>query len=170
IDRLKLLDIQGRGRKRQIEMAAGYNIDRYATPAGGCLLTDPGFAKRLRDLFEHDKNPKIRDIELLKFGRHFRLNDRTKLIVGRKKMENEAIENLSQDCDTVIKVRDFPGPTVLVPYGCEKEDLELAAGICALYSDAPGRVKTVIQCRTRGAVCCLDISSVEKEMVQRVII
>ncbi|HOO90034.1 MAG TPA: tRNA 4-thiouridine(8) synthase ThiI, partial [Syntrophales bacterium] len=59
IDRLKLLDIQGRGRKRQMEMAVRYNIDHYATPAGGCLLTEPGFAKRLRDLFDHDSNPKI---------------------------------------------------------------------------------------------------------------
>ena len=70
----------------------------------------------------------------------------------------------------MIKVRDFPGPTVLVPYGCEKEDLELAAGICALYSDAPDHVKTVTQCRTGETVCCLDISPIEKDVVKRVII
>ena len=170
IDRRKLLDIQGRGRKRQIEMADRYKIARYATPAGGCLLTDPGFSKRLRDLFAHDKNMEIRDLELLKVGRHLRLNDRTKLIAGRKKMENVAIRDLSQDCDTVIEVRDFPGPTVLVPYGCENEDLQLAAGICVLYSDAPGDVKTVTECRTGGIVRCVDISPVEKEVVRRLII
>jgi len=170
IDRRKLLDIQGRSRKRQIELADRYHLTGYAKPAGGCLLTDPGFAKRLRDLFAHDSDLEIRDIELLKVGRHLRLNDKTKLIAGRKKMENVVIRDLSQDRDTVIEVRGFPGPTVLVPYGCENEVLQLAAGICALYSDAPGDMKTVTECRKGGIVRCVDVSPVEKEVVQKLLI
>ena len=170
IDRRKLLDIQGRGRKRQMELADIYQITGYAKPAGGCLLTDPGFSKRLKDLFAHDKNMEIRDLELLKVGRHLRLNDKTKIIAGRKKMENTIIEKLSQDRDIVIQVRDFPGPSMLVPYGCEKEDLQLAAGICALYSDAPGGVKTLVKCRTGGAVSYVDILPAEKKVVQKLLI
>jgi len=170
IDRRKLLNIQGRSRKRQIELADRYQMTGYAKPAGGCLLTDPGFAKRLRDLFAHDSGLEIRDLKLLKVGRHLRLNDKTKIIVGRKKMENMVIEKLSQDRDIVIRTSDFPGPTVLVPYACEKEDLQLAAGICVLYSDAPGDIKTLAECRTGGAVSHLDILPAKKEVVQRLII
>ncbi|MEA2014309.1 MAG: tRNA 4-thiouridine(8) synthase ThiI [Thermodesulfobacteriota bacterium] len=170
VDRLKLLEIEGRGRKRQIEMAVRYKIDGYATPAGGCLLTDPGFARRLRDLFTHDSNMGIRDIELLKVGRHLRLNDKTKLIAGRKEIENVVINSLSQDRDIVINVRDYPGPTVLVPYGCEKEYLRIAAGICALYSDAPSNVKTTVKCRAGDIVSYVDILPVGKEVVQKLLI
>jgi len=170
IDRRRLLDIQGRGRKRQIELADRYQLTCYSKPAGGCLLTDPGFAKRLRDLFAHDSGLEIRDMELLKVGRHLRLNDKTKIIVGRKKMENMAIRNLSQDRDTVIEVRDFPGPTVLVPYGCKDEDLQLAAGICVLYSDAPGGVKTPVECHTGSRVSHVDILPVEKKVAQEILI
>lgn len=170
IDRRKLLDIQGRSRKRQMELADRYQLTNYAKPAGGCLLTDPGFAKRLRDLFAYTDGLEIRDIELLKVGRHLRLNDKTKIIVGRKKMENTIIEKLSQDQDIVIRARDFPGPTVLVPYGCEKEELQLAAGICVLYSDAPGDVKTLAECYRGGAVSYVDILPAEKEMVRELLI
>ncbi len=170
IDRQRLLDIQGRSRKRQMELAGRYQLTSYSKPAGGCLLTDPGFAKRLRDLFAHDSDLEIRDLELLKVGRHLRLNDKTKIIVGRKKIENAAIRDLSQDHDTMIEVRDFPGPTVLVPYGCKKENLQLAAGICVLYSDAPGDVKTPVECRTGGRVSHVDILPAEKEVVRKLLI
>ncbi len=40
--REKLLDIRGRSRKRQIELAEYYGITEYPQPAGGCLLTEPG--------------------------------------------------------------------------------------------------------------------------------
>ena len=170
IDRRKLLDIQGRSRKRQMDLADRYQLAGYAKPAGGCLLTDPGFAKRLRDLFAHDSGLEIRDIELLKVGRHLRLNDKTKIIIGRKEAENAVIEKLSQDQDIVIRVRDFPGPTVLVPYGCEKKDLQLAAGICVLYSDAPDDVKTLAECCKGGAVSHVDILPAEKEEVRELLI
>ena len=170
VDRSRLLDIQGRGRKRQMELADRYQLTGYAKPAGGCLLTDPGFAKRLKDLFAHAGAPEIRDIELLKVGRHLRLSDKTKIIAGRKKLENEIIEKLSQDQDVVIQVRDFPGPTILVPYGCEKEDLQLAAGICVFYSDAPGDVKTLAECRTGDTVSHVDILPAEKEIIRKLLI
>jgi len=171
LDRPRMLDIQGRGRKRQMEMADRYRITEYATPAGGCLLTDPGFARRLRDLFAHCSDLEIRDLEFLKVGRHLRLNDKTKIIAGRKKVENEVIDMMSLDRDIVIMVRDFPGPTVLVPNGCEKGDLRLAAGICALYSDAPGGVKTVAECRTGGGfVSNLEIFPAAKEVAQKLLI
>jgi tRNA U34 2-thiouridine synthase MnmA/TrmU len=73
VDRSKLLDISGRSRKRQMELAAKMGIDDYPSPAGGCKLTEPAFSKRLRDLFTQDSFS-LEDIELLKLGRHFRLS------------------------------------------------------------------------------------------------
>ncbi|MEW6170880.1 MAG: 7-cyano-7-deazaguanine synthase, partial [Candidatus Omnitrophota bacterium] len=77
----KLLSYNGRTRKPQIALAKKFNIKDYPCPAGGCLLTDPGFARRLKDLLKYDKLD-LNNIELLKVGRHFRLNSEAKLIVG----------------------------------------------------------------------------------------
>ena len=137
VDRQRLLAIKGRGRKDQIEMARRYGIDHYSAPAGGCLLTDPMFSKRLRDLFQHTMDFHIRDIELLKYGRHFRINEFSKAIVGRNSIENEALQRLSHEEDTVIYMEQFPGPTVIVPYGSDEPTILSAASLCASYSDAP---------------------------------
>lgn len=91
VERNKLLDISGRSRKRQIELAANMGIENYPSPAGGCKLTEPAFSKRLKDLFTQEKYS-LEEIELLKLGRHFRLGRDVKLVVGRNKNENEKIQ------------------------------------------------------------------------------
>jgi tRNA-specific 2-thiouridylase len=106
VDRTKLLAIQGRGRKTQIEMARNYGIVDYAPPAGGCLLTDVNFSKRLRDLFDRQPGHTIRDIELLKHGRHFRIHGNGKVIIGRNQADNQAIDELIRDGDTVLRMAD----------------------------------------------------------------
>lgn len=136
VDRLRLLDMQGRGRKRQMERAAAYDIAEYSSPAGGCLLTDANFSRRLKDLFDHGKET-LRDIELLKVGRHLRLEGGAKIVVGRNRGENESILRLAGDQDAVIQIEGIPGPVVLVPYGCDGQTLVKAAAVCARYSDAP---------------------------------
>ncbi len=172
VDRTRLLDIQGRGRKRQIELAERYRITGYATPAGGCLLTDAGFSKRLRDLFEHDTDVEIRDLELLKVGRHLRLNNTTKIIVGRKQGENAIISHLSGDHDIVIKMKDLPGPTVLVPYGCDDQELRRAASICALYGRFRGDKEAVVTWRTGegGPLRYVEVAPAEDQEVRKLII
>jgi len=166
VDRERLLDIHGRGRKRQMELAIHYGITDYANPAGGCLLTDPMFSKRLRDLFTHEKETPVRDVELLKIGRHIRLDDKTKVIVGRKKAENNALLELSRPEDAVIGVRDFPGPVCLVPHGGGEKTLEAAAGICASYSDAPPQAEIVVRCRIGRDTRLLTVKAPSKESFQ----
>ncbi|TFG37632.1 MAG: tRNA 4-thiouridine(8) synthase ThiI [Syntrophobacterales bacterium] len=170
VDRKKLLDIQGRSRKRQIEMARNYGISGYSSPAGGCLLTDPIFSRRLKDLFEHRKDHDVRDIELLKHGRHLRLNQAVKVIVGRKEGENNAIEDLSRNGDVIIKVRDYPGPTTLVPYGCDDEVLKLASSICVLYSDAPNDSEVMVLCGKGDTSWLISAVSASKEEVKNLMI
>ena len=149
LDRHKLLDISGRGRKRQMELAARYGISTYSNPAGGCLLTDPGFSRKLRDLFESGSSD-IREIKLLKYGRHFR-SGTFKIIAGRNRDDNMAIKDLASSGDALINACDYPGPLVIVPGGGDRETLELAASICARYCDGPQgeavRIKITIEGR-----------------------
>jgi tRNA U34 2-thiouridine synthase MnmA/TrmU len=91
VNRELLLDIEGRSRKRQIQLAKKFGITEYPTPAGGCLLTDQGYTNRLKDLFNHQRDCTEAELHLLKYGRHFRLNPEAKLIVGRTQKDNEKI-------------------------------------------------------------------------------
>jgi tRNA-uridine 2-sulfurtransferase len=158
VDRKRLLAIQGRGRKEQMALAIHYGIPDYAPPAGGCLLTDPMFAKRLRDLFHYQKDPPVRDIELLKYGRHFRLNHQTKIIVGRNATDNKAIQEWQQTGDALFEMAVMPGPTVLIPGGGDEESCKLAAGFCVLYSGTPKG--------TNASVVCLSNDQTESVMAK----
>jgi tRNA-specific 2-thiouridylase len=137
VDRGQLLGIKGRSRKEQLALAQHYNITEYLSPAGGCLLTDPIFSRRLRDLFLHQGPFQIRDLDLLKVGRHLRLTPALKAIVGRHAQDNEKILQLVDLTDDLLKVEGYPGPLCLIPYGGAAEDVERAASICVRYSDAP---------------------------------
>lgn len=170
VDRSRLCDIQGRGRKRQMEMAAHYGITSYPAPAGGCLLTDPIFARRLRDLFDRHPNHRIRDIELLKVGRHFRLTETTKAVVGRNAMDNETIERLAEAGDELICIDPFPGPTVLIPGGGDDDTRRLAAGICARYSDAPRDREVIVHFRRDGNVTSLTVAAMTPEEAKHMLI
>lgn len=136
VDREKLLDIKGRSRKRQLELAKQIGLKEIPTPAGGCLLTEPNFSRRLRELFQNEKNISRRDLELLKLGRHFRINNDIKIIVGRNKEENEKIITLATEEDTIFKAEE-PSPVVIVPNKTinDSELLEEIAKITAYYSD-----------------------------------
>lgn len=170
IDRNLLLDIQGRGRKRQIEMAERYGIDSYPPPAGGCLLTDPLFTRRLRDLFADSRGYTVRDIELLKVGRHFRLDGATKVVIGRNAMDNETIERLSLPEDALIRIVRYPGPTALIPGGGDPCAQELAASLCARYSDAPRDEEALAQCICRGETTASTVRPATPEESEKLIL
>jgi tRNA-specific 2-thiouridylase len=139
IKRENMSDIKGRSRKGQLMLAKQFGISDPPNAAGGCLLTDPAFSKRVKDILDHcDDIPTLNDIELLKVGRHFRITYDAKLVVGRNKDENEVIKALASDGDIVIEVKDFVGPTCVLR--CKNYDDSLlvkCAAIAARYSDAP---------------------------------
>ena len=135
VDREALKGFSGRSRKPQMALARELGIPDYPSPAGGCLLTDQTFSTRLRDLLGTDPRPRVRDIEALKVGRHFRIGPSTKVIVGRNKRENQDLQALAGRGDTLIRPVGVPGPTALVPGGAERPEMETAAAITAAYSD-----------------------------------
>jgi tRNA U34 2-thiouridine synthase MnmA/TrmU len=169
VDRSLLLSIQGRGRKEQMQMAADFGISNYAPPAGGCLLTDPMFTRRLRDLFSHQEDYDIHDLDLLKYGRHFRADDQGKIIVGRNNLDNEKLRGLSTDDDLVLFMADFPGPHVVVPHGNEAL-LPLAASLCVRYSDAPADLEANVICQHKNSSRTIKAKAAAKEDCERWII
>lgn len=128
--------IRGRTRANQLRMAKEYDIRDPPNAGGGCLLTDPSFGRKAADLFQHTKDPTINDVELLKVGRHFRLDESTKIITGRNKDENSAIQSLALPEDLLLEVKDIMGPTSLIRG--DTSDPKLAAAITVRYSDAKG--------------------------------
>ncbi len=146
VDRAQLLNFSGRSRKPQIALAKEFGITEYPSPAGGCLLTDPGYSRRLKDLMDHGAELTPNALHLLKFGRHLRLNPEAKIIVGRTQKDNEQIlAQVDPLKDAVLKVKGFPGPTVVLPGGSAKEILFLAGAICAGYSKASQETTAIVQ-------------------------
>jgi tRNA-uridine 2-sulfurtransferase len=138
IDRDKLLNISGRGRKPQMELAEKLDIKDYAQPAGGCLLTDPEFAKRLKDILENGELS-LENIELLKSGRYFRISNNTKLIVGRNEKENRRLEELAGEKDYLFMPKDTAGPTALGRGEFSEELIKLSYEITRRYCDRNGK-------------------------------
>ena len=138
IDRERFLDLKGRSRKRYPELLKELNLnpEELPTPAGGCLLTEPSFAKKVKDLLLHDQLS-WEEIELLKLGRHFRLGN-CKLIVGRNREENRQLLSRAKPTDYTLSVPSVPSPVGLLRCKGEPndEELRLAASVVARYSDA----------------------------------
>ncbi|MBS7615641.1 tRNA 4-thiouridine(8) synthase ThiI [Candidatus Bathyarchaeota archaeon] len=134
IDRGKLLDIRGRSRKKQIALAKEFGIKEYQSPAGGCLLTYKEFSAKLRDLFQHCEEVSLRDVQLLKIGRHFRLGE-NKIIVGRNENENKLLIKLKAESDYFFEVQGCGSPITLLQGPKTREAIEKAAQLTAYYSD-----------------------------------
>jgi tRNA U34 2-thiouridine synthase MnmA/TrmU len=145
VDRSRLLSISGRSRKPQTALAKKYGITEYPSPAGGCLLTDKGYSQRLRDLLYVQKTEDKTQLNLLKHGRHFRLDSRSKLVVGKNKAENKRIMNL-YDPQTHIRLRctHLPGPDALIFGQTDEAALHLAATITSGYTKASAGALTTI--------------------------
>jgi len=139
VDREKLLGITGRSRKEQMHLAEELDITNYPCPAGGCLLTEPSFVSKIRDVFKHADQLDPRDFRLLKNGRHFRVGPRSKVIIGRNEADNLILENAAQPGEALIRWADGSSPIGVVTGKIEPELLETAAKILLRYTKAqPG--------------------------------
>jgi tRNA U34 2-thiouridine synthase MnmA/TrmU len=133
IDRKELLDIVGRSRKKQMALAEKFGLEEYPTPSGGCLLTDPQFSERLKQLFDKNPDASVNDVKLLKYGRRFWGNDNL-IVVGRNEADNKNILGLAQKDDIIVELENYPGPTVLVRGSKPEESIDKAAELAKYYS------------------------------------
>ncbi len=139
VDREQLCAISGRGRKQQIAMADQFGLSEYAQPSGGCcLLVEEAFSRRLRDFLAHDPPEALnhKEVELLSTGRHLRLPDGTKVIVGRHEGENNFLERARQPKHWQLEATGGASPIALVTGPLTSNQAELAAAIVAGYSKA----------------------------------
>ncbi len=162
IERERLLDLRGRGRKRQFELAAAWGIGDYPSPAGGCLLTTPGYADRIRDALEHDDLGRD-DFELFRHGRLLRLPGGAKLSLGRNKADNAALAGAARPGDLLLDT-PYPAPLGLLRRGDGEPataDVELAARCLAGYSKCPADCAVLVRRVTAAGATDLTTLTVE---------
>ena len=152
IKRENLGMIRGRTRRNQLDMAKKYGIENPPNAGGGCLLTEPQFGIKAKDLFDHIETPTINDIDLLKIGRHFRLDEETKFVVGRNEDENEMIKAIALPDDILLEAKDFVGPVSILRGANLKKHLEFASSVTLRYSDAPNDKTAIVSIKQSDSV------------------
>jgi tRNA U34 2-thiouridine synthase MnmA/TrmU len=145
VDREKLFDFSGRSRKPQMKLAGEIGLRDYPSPAGGCILTDPILANRIRRYFSDRQKSTVNEILLLQVGRHFRFPAGQHFVVGRREEENQRLIELRQVGDVFLKLRGIPGPLGLIRGKEDPEVFSLAASILARYSKARERELLEVQ-------------------------
>lgn len=165
INRHQLLALSGRQRQPQIHLAEQLGISDYPCPSGGCLLTEPAFARRLRDYLSHNTRITVKDIAYLKLGRHFRVAS-TKIIVGRNQEENHRLNVLAnREKIPYFEVDGFMGPTtVMISNEYSEDEKQIAADLTARYSDAPRDKRVSIRCFNMDTEC-LSVRPIADDIV-----
>jgi tRNA-uridine 2-sulfurtransferase len=167
VSRSSLLNFSGRQRRPQMGLAEQWGLNDYAQPSGGCLLTDPEFTKRLKELIEHNEMG-LGSIELLKVGRHFRLAPGLKLVVGRNQKENAGIQALAQKGDYLVMPDEtLAGPTALARGALDQETGRLACAITARYCDLKSEDVTLLCQKIPGEIKAIRTMALGQEQVDR---
>ena len=167
LDREKLLDISGRRRERQIALAAEFGIREFPSPAGGCKLTEAGFARKLRDLMEHEGLRNRPLLDLITAGRRFRLPGGASLLLGRDAAENAVLQR-NAGLGVFLETKGISGPSALVPGNPSREDLLAAASVAASYSKngGGGGAVRIEMCAAGAPPETLDVFPASRELAK----
>lgn len=185
IDREQLLAIHGRSRSEQFLLATALEIGDYPCPSGGCLLTDPGFSLRFEDLLAGERESfTLTDVKLLKYGRHYRVNKKTKIIVGRNESENKKLKMIVGPGDILLECIGFEGPTTVVrsafdiagtgdgtalPQEAAEQILKVAAELTASYGQ--GRKEPTVKVRvfrsSGGTIATIEAETGKRDQHQK---
>ncbi|AQW82056.1 putative tRNA(5-methylaminomethyl-2-thiouridylate) methyltransferase [Campylobacter pinnipediorum subsp. pinnipediorum] len=138
VDREKLLDFSGRDRKPQLALAKEFGFKDYATPGGGCLLTVESFAVKIKEYLKFDKDMRDIDVTWLKLGRHLRLKNGAKMVIGRDENDNKMLLNSPNDKFHMISfLDDIVGAVSFIDKNADDEDLNFACRLALAYTKAP---------------------------------
>jgi len=170
VDRERLLDIQGRSRKRQEALAREWGLKEYPSSGGGCLLTEKSFSGRLRDLFEHNPDATVSDAELLKVGRQFRISPASKLVLGRNESDNEQIRSLAHTGDRTVKAVDYPGPLGLLCGEPQETDILSACAIVASYGKGQEAATVDVRITSEEGEKVVTVAPLERGESQKLIL
>jgi tRNA-specific 2-thiouridylase len=166
VDRDKLLAISGRSRKEQIALAEQLGVGHYPQPSGGCcLLPDPHFVQRLQDFITHNPEDRVtpEQMVLLAVGRHFRLEDGLKVIVGRDEGENNYLIFAGTDQYQFTSL-DYPGPVALAAGPLTQSQIERVASLVASYSDGKRETQVRVEVRCNGQVQMVTVAPMSREI------
>ena len=165
VKRETLLDISGRTRKPQINLASAFGIKDYPCPAGGCLLADPEFSRRLKDAIKYDQFT-VNNINLLTTGRYFRMNPFFHLIVGRDENENERLLRAASNEDIIFEPEALPGPTGVGRGNFNEDLLYKCSRIIAWYTDKENTVKVKVKNLSDRSEQTLEVKATTKEVLE----
>ncbi|MBN2185159.1 MAG: thiamine biosynthesis protein [Candidatus Krumholzibacteriota bacterium] len=168
IDRERLLDIQGRTRRRQLELAEEFGLSSFQSPGGGCTLTDENYARKFIDLRRSQAGAvlTVEEMVLLSTGRHLRLSPETKIVVGRNQEENEYFEDKWGDSILAAAV-DLPGPTVIIQGGACEEDFLKAAAVTARYGQGKDLPMVKVSVKKGEEEKILEVAPASDEDLER---
>ena len=159
VDREKLLAIQGRSRKEQMQLADDLDVRNYPCPAGGCLLTEVSFVSKVRDVFDHSDQVNLRDCRLLKIGRHFRIGPLTKVLIGRNEADNQLLEGALQEGEVALRWNEGGSPLGVVTGVVEEDLVQTAARILLRYTKAEPSSDCMIKLLRNGGEELLQITN-----------
>lgn len=172
IDREKLLDISGRSRKIQMELAETWGITEYPSPAGGCKLTEPNYSIRLKDYLNYNRDVNPEELEILKYGRHFRINEKVKIISTRTAEESNLIRPLIKKDDMIFDTLKHHGSTIIIQGDPAEDDKILAARICVRYSKGKDENNVPVKYKKLEdkEYNILEVNSIEEETLDKYLI
>jgi len=169
VDRAKLLDIYGRGRKMQMRLARRYGLKDYMQPAGGCcFLTDQNYTKKFKDVLAHSdgSDMTVEDIFILGVGRHFRLSSDLKVIVGRDEVENNFLAHYTRDYWSA-RATEFAGPTAIVMGEMALSDARVVAAMVARYCDGKYEPSVTVRFELAGEEKVINAVPAPDELLDR---
>ncbi|MCR4316480.1 MAG: hypothetical protein NUW37_09045 [Planctomycetes bacterium] len=138
VDREKLFAFEGKSRTGIFALARSLGIDEIPTPSTGCMLTEKEIAVKVRDLLSHTENETFDDYQLLTVGRHFRLAEGNKFVMGRRLQDNEDLEMMHDKVGGVLMIpENFNGPSGLLLGGSDGDVLQKAAAYILAYTKKP---------------------------------
>ncbi len=158
--------IQGRQRKVQLELAAKYGLE-YEAPAGGCLLTNVEYGRKVKDLIKTG-GLTVDGLRLLRIGRHFRLSPHFKGIIGRNHRENQILfryfyRQRNTEGLYLFKALGAPGPLTLGVGKPSADDRQNLAHLTCRYSDHPWDTPVTVKILVSGEKHHLTTISVLKK-------
>ncbi len=168
VDREKLLAVQGRSRRTQLELADKYGLTSYSQPAGGCcFLTDEAYSRKLRDMLsaKGDEGITMDDVYLLGVGRHFRLAPDLKVIIGRDETENNFLARFAKG-SWVARAKEFPGPLGLVVGELHPDCKEKIASMVARYCDGKLEEKVAVELRLDDEEQVVEVAPAEDAFLE----